>query len=473
VVEGFYGPPYTHEDRLWLIERIGAWGMNRYVYAPKDDPLHRSRWREPYPEPSMRAFAELVARGEKAGVAVGFAVSPGLSIRYSHAEDRRALVAKLRAFAEIGARFFSLALDDVPTRLVHPEDAAAFGTLAEAHVALAHACAEGLTREATLWLVPTDYLGAEPTEYLEELGAKLDGAIEVGWTGRTVISPEVRLEEAEARARTLGRRLLLWDNVPVSDGPMRAMLHLGPYRGRDPRLATCVSGVLLNPMQRARASGVALRTAAAFLADPAHYRAEAAWLDALRELGDGAEQAFALFARAHRFSPLWPHDRDGELEDAFATLASSLEAGEDLLPYVSELARRVEARSTAAARVREGLRDRALCAELEPWLAAHATETRRLAAAVDALRGLLRASEPMDRLRAFMTLEIRLAREPLPIEASYGPRRVLYPQLASLRDDAARLGEDLSLVRDQNLVDEIIEFVEDLGLFIASGEGEL
>src|SRR5258706_10868738 len=41
IIEGFYGPPYSHADRLWLIDKLGAWGLNRYVYAPKDDPLHR------------------------------------------------------------------------------------------------------------------------------------------------------------------------------------------------------------------------------------------------------------------------------------------------------------------------------------------------------------------------------------------------------------------------------------------------
>ena len=53
VIEGFYGPPYVHADRLWLIERLGAWGMNRYVYAPKDDPLHRAEWRSPYGETTL------------------------------------------------------------------------------------------------------------------------------------------------------------------------------------------------------------------------------------------------------------------------------------------------------------------------------------------------------------------------------------------------------------------------------------
>jgi len=29
VVEGYYGRAYTHADRLWLIEQMGRWGMNR------------------------------------------------------------------------------------------------------------------------------------------------------------------------------------------------------------------------------------------------------------------------------------------------------------------------------------------------------------------------------------------------------------------------------------------------------------
>src|SRR5215470_10690485 len=141
VVEGFYGPPYAHVDRLWLIDRLGTWGMNRYVYAPKDDPLHRAQWRDPYPPDALREFAELIERGRAAGVEVGFAVSPGLTIEYASADDVRALQAKFRGFQALGARFVSLALDDVPTTLLHTGDQARFGSLAEAHVAVAHAVA--------------------------------------------------------------------------------------------------------------------------------------------------------------------------------------------------------------------------------------------------------------------------------------------------------------------------------------------
>ncbi|MFN7954497.1 MAG: beta-N-acetylglucosaminidase domain-containing protein, partial [bacterium] len=48
-IEGFYGPPYAAADRLALIDVLAESGLDHYVYAPKNDPFHRSRWREPYP----------------------------------------------------------------------------------------------------------------------------------------------------------------------------------------------------------------------------------------------------------------------------------------------------------------------------------------------------------------------------------------------------------------------------------------
>jgi len=48
VVEGFYGPPWSHRERLDLLAAAPALGLDTYLYAPKDDPWHRGRWREPW-----------------------------------------------------------------------------------------------------------------------------------------------------------------------------------------------------------------------------------------------------------------------------------------------------------------------------------------------------------------------------------------------------------------------------------------
>lgn len=468
VVEGFYGQPWAHEDRLWLIERLGRWGMNRYLYAPKEDPLHRSRWREPYPDAELALFRELVSTGAEHGVDVGFAISPGLSIEYTSKDDRRDLLAKFESFRDLGARFFSLALDDVPSELAHEADRDEFDSLADAHVDLAREVHELLAPDAWLWLVPTDYLGVGRTDYLEQLGAGLPASVEIAWTGRTVLSPTIEQPEAEERAAVLRRAPLIWDNVPVADGPMRSMLHLGPYVGRDPRLDQHVSGVMLNPMQHARASAVALHTAAAYLRDPMSYKPEQAWRLAIEEIGQGDPDAFRGFALAHRFSALLPEDRDPPLEECFSRLSQHLGAGEDLTPVVEELHGLIRDRLAAADRIRDGLEDRRLVLEIEPWLTTHERETRRLVSAFETLVSLLKPTSRSEKTTALMRFESKLAAEPETGQTSYGPRRVFYPQLSSMRSDEMGLGDEPALVRGRSLVDEIVEFVEDLAIWMLS-----
>ncbi len=63
-------------------------------------------------------------------------MSPGRSIHYANDDDVEGLIAKFNGFIELGSRFISLALDDVPTTLQHEDDRAAFENLAQAHVAL-------------------------------------------------------------------------------------------------------------------------------------------------------------------------------------------------------------------------------------------------------------------------------------------------------------------------------------------------
>ena len=42
-IEGFYGSPWTHEERMHQLAFYGDVKMNTYIYAPKDDPYHRER----------------------------------------------------------------------------------------------------------------------------------------------------------------------------------------------------------------------------------------------------------------------------------------------------------------------------------------------------------------------------------------------------------------------------------------------
>ncbi|WP_030252209.1 beta-N-acetylglucosaminidase domain-containing protein, partial [Streptomyces sp. NRRL S-455] len=101
-VEGFYGQPWTHAERLDQMDFYGDVKANTYVYAPKDDPYHRDKWRDPYPADKLAELGELVDRATANHVRFTFAVSPGESVCYSDPADREALKDKLQALYDLG-----------------------------------------------------------------------------------------------------------------------------------------------------------------------------------------------------------------------------------------------------------------------------------------------------------------------------------------------------------------------------------
>jgi hypothetical protein len=117
-----------------------------------------------------------------------------------------------------------------------------------------------------------------------------------------------------------------------------------------------------------------------------------------------------------------------------------------------------------ASTLRDGLDDTRLRDEIEPWIASHATETRRMRAALRALDAFFGDGSRSEQVLAFFAMQGALSREALPAQASYGPRRVLYPQLVSMRDDAMGFGSDPVLYTDACLSDALIALVERVAL---------
>ncbi len=117
VVEGFYSRPWSHEQRLDLYSKMREYGLNAYVYAPKDDHKHRALWRKPYDsEEKVREsngcnviicktlflffryqseLKALIKACKEKGVNFFYGISPGLDMSYSSAEDIRDLKNKL------------------------------------------------------------------------------------------------------------------------------------------------------------------------------------------------------------------------------------------------------------------------------------------------------------------------------------------------------------------------------------------
>jgi hypothetical protein len=391
VIEGFYGPPWSGEARRDVIRFIAGKGMNTFVYAPKNDPFHRVRWRDPYPADALADLARTAAVARRARVHFVYALSPALDVCYACDADFRALTAKLAQVATAGVRRFALLFDDAPMALDDPIDVARFGgrdaaALARAQAVLANRTARWLRRRGLgrlVLFVPTDYAGDACRPYHVELGRRLARGLPVGWTGGGVFAPTITAAEARARRRCLRHPVVLWDNYPANDTVLSINLHLGPLTGRDPELPRVLRGHLFNPMREAHASFVALGTAAAYLRNPHGYDPERAWRAVLAELGG---PGFAVLAENTRSSAL-------DLTDA-RPLAAAVDAvagafdSPGWAAAVAALAGEEARQAAAPAAIAAELGESPLAAEIAPWVTELAAHAARGAEAVALLRAL-------------------------------------------------------------------------------------
>jgi hyaluronoglucosaminidase len=326
LIEGFYGPPWTHENRLDLIRFCGEHGLNTWVHASKDDPYHRSRWREPYPEPELERLAELVREGEGVDVELAYAIAPGLDVCYSSDAEFELVLAKIEQVRATGVRHFQLLWDDLKHALHCPEDEALYGDserpTGAAQAAFSNRFAREVEQPGPLVVCPMAYAGTGDGAYRRSFAPALDDGIVLYWTGPEVVSHGIVREELDMSVRRYaGHEHLLWDNYPVNDWDP-ATLFLGPLRGRDPRLAEGrLLGIVSNAMVQAVPSKLALATVAAWARDPDTYDPIASFEAALR--AHGVEVVEAL--RSLDPSPA-SITRADDLQGLVATLAFGVDA---------------------------------------------------------------------------------------------------------------------------------------------------
>lgn len=392
VIEGFYGRPWTHEQRLGLIPFLAQRGMNTFVYAPKDDPLVRRDWRVPYDGEWLGRLRELVERCRTHGLTFAWCVSPGLSMRYADEADVAALAAKLTSVQALGVTSFGLLLDDIPRELQHPQDRAAFRDLAEAHAHVVGRATRALAPGAHLIVCPTLYRGVGTEDYLVALAARLDPRIDLFWTGREVCSPTLDLADAALFTRSTLRPPLYWDNYPVNDVAMGYELHIGPYRGRDPSLWRACAGIVANGMELFEASRIPFATIADYLRDPMGYDPEASWQRAIGDVvGPRDAAAFALFADNVRSSCLCDDDAP-IVSRALERFLFAVDQG-DGEAAASDLRALADRLLAAASQLLgDGVTNRALMDECWPWLRAFELGARAIGATADlAAQGRLAA----------------------------------------------------------------------------------
>ena len=291
VVEGFYGTPWTQENRIDMINFCNSHGLNAYIYAPKDDPYHRAKWREPYPADKLNELAKLIKSAQDNNVKFIFAVSPGLDLNYSSAADLEIMIQKLTTIYNLGVRDFAIFFDDIEAKDALGQTA--FLNLLEECFVKKH------DDISPLITVPTEYFrfdmikDGQVKTYTKDFSMTLDPDIMVLYTGEGVVQPTINDEQYKAATDIYGRELGIWWNYPVTDY-MESKLALGPIDNLPQH--SNIPAIFFNPMKHEQLSKIALATGADYANDPEHYNSTTSWNKAINEQFGELSKEMKLFA---------------------------------------------------------------------------------------------------------------------------------------------------------------------------------
>ena len=360
VVEGFYGTPWSHQARLSQIAFYARHKMNVYIYGPKDDPWHRDKWREPYPEAEAKRISELATYARSQGVNFYWAIHPGVDIKWTE-QDRDYLVAKLEKMYDLGVRSFAVFFDDIWGE----------GTRADKQAELLNYVDNNFIQKkhdvAPLIMCPTEYNRAWANDekgYLRTLGTQMNQGIEIMWTGNSVVHCIDR-ESQEWINQRINRKSYIWWNFPVSDF-VRDHILLGPAYGNDLDIAETMSGFVSNPMEHAEASKISLYGIADYTWNMPAYDYQADWEKGLREVLPSNYEALRTFALYNKDLGPNGHGFRREEGDELKTIAQQALAGQSSARQA--LALKCEELGIAVDLLLNDDSNPELLRELRPWL---------------------------------------------------------------------------------------------------------
>lgn len=320
IVEGFYGYPYSVENRISLFKFCKRFKLNLFVYGPKSDPYHLGKWRDDYPvsltdeerkygmitQDDLRLMA---AEARACGVDFVWAIHPAMQNGISFSSETamesglEAIMNKFRHMHDLGIRGFGVFIDD----LNYTPSGSMQGYLADQVQKRLRAAFNGSQDKSghvsPLFFVPTAYALNYGGSYTLSDLQSVDSEVVIAFTGYDCFSNLRPASIADMKSR-VGRDPLFWWNNPVNDDHddrlyMRKMTThwtiespYGPIDG--------LHGIIMNPMNQGQASKVILFGAADYCWNPADFDADANWEASFNHIANGdADMAEALecFAR--------------------------------------------------------------------------------------------------------------------------------------------------------------------------------
>jgi hyaluronoglucosaminidase len=231
VIEGFFGPQWPSEDRKSYAQFLSQYGGEFYIYAPKQDPYLRKKWRENWDDHYRFHLQNLVSHFHENGIKFGVGFSPfGLGSQLT-SEDISLLKEKLSVLNDLEIDILGLFFDDMPVN----------ENLAQSQIQALEIVRQNFKGQIVFcpsFYTPDPILdkvfGQRPEHYLEDIADGISQDVSIAWTGPKVISPEISPEHLAETARILKRRPFIWENLFANDGPKNCkFLKLKPFSGRN------------------------------------------------------------------------------------------------------------------------------------------------------------------------------------------------------------------------------------------------
>lgn len=281
VIEGFYGIPWSFEQRKSIIESLSFLGLGRYIYAPKDDPYHNIKWRELYPEKELNDLKSLVEIANEKEVDFVWAIHPGQNLISFEDYDNEIekLYKKYDQLHQIGVKSFALCMDDIDRDLAYEDR--------ENHLKLVTDIIKFISNyenNRLLFVHPWyngDWIDEKGQEYFD-IFSEVEN-LDIMWTGYNVVVPLTSKSNAYFKTLT-NKDPDIWFNWPVNDY-RRSEIYMEVFEYYD---STDINfnSIYLNPMNQAELSKLSIYQVRDYLENPQNYDPFKSFEKALAYLDD-------------------------------------------------------------------------------------------------------------------------------------------------------------------------------------------
>lgn len=303
MLEGFYGTPWTHRERLDEVDFLCKAKLNAFMYAPKDDIYHREKWDILYPEKEMGQLKEIIDKCQEQYIDFYYAISPGNNIKYKDEADLKKLMEKLEQVIKVGVTRFALLLDDIDYEL-EEDTRISFSRsgIAQAYLAnKVYECLGERLAEYEFMVCPTEYMQSFETQYKEDLEKFMNPDIAIMWTGSSIMPRTIHSSDMDFISRQYKRKIAIWDNVPCNDYEKKKVLSFTPYINRTKNIEKYnVDCVFANAMIQYEASKITVFTMAGYLWNAANYNPVDSFQRSIRILEPVKYEALESFSAHHQ-----------------------------------------------------------------------------------------------------------------------------------------------------------------------------